>query len=71
VNELKRLRLNRGLSVEELAAETGVAASTIWNIERGDTIGPRLVTLKPLADFLEVPAGDLAAALVAPTEAAA
>lgn len=65
MNELRRLRLNRGLTVEELSDQTKVHSSTIYTIERGETTGPRLSTLMPLAEFFGVPAGDLAASLLA------
>lgn len=70
MNELKRLRLNAGLSVDELSGATGVPVTTIYNVERGDIRTPRLENLKALAEYFNLPAGDLAAALHETTEAA-
>jgi transcriptional regulator with XRE-family HTH domain len=55
---LKALRVSRGLSLKEVAAETGLSASFISMVETGRneiTIG-RLVTM---AEFYEVGLGDL------------
>jgi transcriptional regulator with XRE-family HTH domain len=55
---LKALRLSRGLSLKEVAGETGLSASFLSLVETGRneiTIG-RLVTI---ADFYEVSLGDL------------
>lgn len=66
MNELRRLRFNADVDVEELSARTGVPVTTIYNLERGDIKHPRLKTVRPLAEFFDVPAGDLAAALAKP-----
>lgn len=71
MNELRRLRFNAKLDVRELSAKTGVPATTIYNLERGDIAHPRLKTVQPLAEFFEVPVGDLAAKLASSTAEAA
>lgn len=63
MNELQRLRLNANLTVEDLARETGVPITTIYNLESGRVTNPRQATISPLAARLGVPAGDLLAAL--------
>lgn len=70
MNELRRLRLNKGITVEELSLATNVPEATIYNVERGDTIQPRMKTLTALAEFFDVQAGDLVAVL-APKDVAA
>ncbi len=54
MSALKRLRLNRLLSVEALSKQTGVKVDTIYQIESGRTSVPRLDTLRPLAEFFDV-----------------
>ena len=63
MSALRRLRLNRLLSVEEVSERTGVPMDTIYNLERGDTANPRLATLRPLAEFFEVEASLLVPSL--------
>jgi transcriptional regulator with XRE-family HTH domain len=45
---LQRIRQTRGLTVEELAAESGVAARTIRDAEQGEST-PRSDTIAKLA----------------------
>jgi transcriptional regulator with XRE-family HTH domain len=70
MNELKRLRLNAGVSVDALSTATGVPVTTIYNLERGDIRNPRLDNLKALAGYFGIKPGDLAAALHTQPEAA-
>lgn len=55
---LKNRRETVGLNQEELAARSGVAASTISKIERGE-VSPRRTTLRLLAAPLGVSSDDL------------
>lgn len=51
------LRLNKGLSPNDLARLTGVSAATIRLAEKGHTPGPRIMF--ELADFLGVSVLDI------------
>jgi len=62
---LRSLRCAAGLSVNGLAAASGVEASTISRIERGLTEEPWPKTVKALADVLGVAVADLALTEVA------
>ena len=55
---IARLRLDRQLTQEELAAKAGLSRVTLGKIERG-TVVPRARTLAVLATALAVPVGDL------------
>ncbi len=48
-----RLRLARGWTREQLAEESGIAVTTIFNLEAGRN-GPQLRTAWPIAEALEV-----------------
>jgi transcriptional regulator with XRE-family HTH domain len=60
VDELRRMRKERGISQAELAARSGVDRSTISQIESGSR-EPQSSTLRRLAVVLGVGAGDLLA----------
>jgi transcriptional regulator with XRE-family HTH domain len=57
--KLKRLRRGQGLTQEELAEQSGVAQSTIAQIETGRRPEPRPGTLKKLAGPLGVEIAEL------------
>jgi transcriptional regulator with XRE-family HTH domain len=57
--KLKRLRRGAGLTQAELAQASGVAQSTIAQIETGKRTDPHPGTLKKLADPLGVTPADL------------
>lgn len=63
---LARLRLDRDLTQEELAAKAGVSRGTVSKIERAANL-PRTGTLRALAKALEAPVADLVA-VVRPLE---
>lgn len=46
------------ISIEKLAEESGVSASTIMNIRQGKT-QPNIATLKKIAEVLEIRIGDI------------
>ena len=55
---LKRLRQERLLTQEELAAQAGITVSTLSRIETGKT-SPRLRTIRDLAQALGISPGTL------------
>lgn len=56
--KLRRLRLNKGLSPEQLGAFVGVSGQTIRNIEAGRVV-PNPRTMFALAEFFELEVTDL------------
>lgn len=54
MSELRRVRLNKNLSIVELAARAEVSPEQVRNIENGRTLNPRAETLNKLAEILEV-----------------
>jgi transcriptional regulator with XRE-family HTH domain len=57
--KLKELRLDRGLSQEELHEMTGVSRDTISRMESGDRPNPHPRTLRRLAEALGVTVADI------------
>jgi len=55
---LKKLRVEKGLSQEKLAAEAGITLSQVARIETA-RINPTLTTLAALSKALKVDLGDL------------
>jgi transcriptional regulator with XRE-family HTH domain len=55
---LRELRLERGLSQEQLSFESGIHRNYIGGIERGER-RPSVVTVAELADALGVPLAEL------------
>ncbi len=53
-----RLRMERGLTQEELGAMAGVCKATIYRCETG-AIGTRITTLMSIADALDTTMSDL------------
>ena len=51
--EIKKLRLDKGLTQEELADRTNLSVRTIQRIENGD-VDPRAYTLQTIASALEI-----------------
>jgi HTH-type transcriptional regulator, competence development regulator len=56
---IKRLRQEKGLSQQALAARVGVTAAYITMLERGKKTNPSLDILKKLAKALGVPVTEL------------
>lgn len=56
---LRRIRTERGLSQESLAARLGVTREQISHLERGKTRSPGADTIKRVADALGVAVADL------------
>jgi transcriptional regulator with XRE-family HTH domain len=57
--KLKELRLDQGLSQEELHQMTGVSRDTISKMETGDRPNPHPRTLRRLASALGVTVADI------------
>lgn len=55
---LRRLRLRAGLTQEELAERSGVSVRTIRGLETGHRRNPRLVSVRQLAEALELQPGE-------------
>jgi transcriptional regulator with XRE-family HTH domain len=70
VNRLQQMRLDRGLSINDLAAECRVGRLTIARIER-DGVARHVEPLTKLAEFFEVPASSLLMPAVDPEDVAA
>lgn len=56
---IRRLRDERGFSVEELAETAGVSARQLYRIEGGEIAGPRLDLLEKIARALGVELSEL------------
>lgn len=57
-NNLRKVRLAKGLSQEDLADKADSVLSQIGRIERGER-APNILTVKKLAEALELNPGDL------------
>ena len=57
--KLRNLRLDAGLSQDELHQMTGVSRDTISRLETGDRPNPHPRTLRKLAEALGVSVGDI------------
>lgn len=57
-NNLKKIRISKGLSQEGLADKADSVLSQIGRIERGER-APTILTVKKLADALEINPGEL------------
>ena len=60
MEKLKELRVERALSLRELAAESGLSHNTIWQLERGKG-GAHPRTVRLLAKALDVAPRELMA----------
>lgn len=52
MSEIRRLRVNQRMTVEQLADKAGVSARQIRNLEDGTVNNPQVATLGKLADAL-------------------
>lgn len=57
--EIARVRKEKGISQNKLAAMAGIAQATISDIESGNTPAPKISTLKKIADALNCTIDDL------------
>ncbi len=58
MRNIRRLRLEKGLSIRKLAKRAGLHWTTIWKVEKAGRI-PSLITLNKLAKALSVSLTDL------------
>lgn len=56
---IKKLRLQKNISLSELAEAAGVAKSYLSNVERGIQSNPSIQVIEKIAGSLQVPAHDL------------
>jgi transcriptional regulator with XRE-family HTH domain len=52
---LRELRRKAGLSIQEVAMQTGIAYSTLQSLETGRGVNFNILTKQKLADFYRVP----------------
>ena len=57
--KLKKLRIARGKSLQELAGDVGSSKAHIWDLETGQSKNPSMDLLANLAKALKVSIGDL------------
>ncbi|HEX8233333.1 MAG TPA: helix-turn-helix transcriptional regulator [Caulobacteraceae bacterium] len=59
-DKLRRLRLDRGESRQEVARRVGVSRSHLWELENGTSTNPGLELLRSFAEHFNVPVAYLA-----------
>ena len=59
---LQRLRIAKGRTLDQAAADLNMAKSNIWQIERGEG-NPRMTTIQKLAAYYGVSVGEIAESL--------
>jgi transcriptional regulator with XRE-family HTH domain len=57
-NKLRSVRLEKGITQEQLAAEVGITVESISNLERG-LYGPKFENLEKIAESLNIPVKEL------------
>lgn len=57
--KLREMRESKGLTRRQVEDATGISQGTLWRIERKGVENPNFKTLNALADFYEVPIGEL------------
>lgn len=57
---IEALAVKRGLHIDQVAGEAGIASATLYRILTGDIRSPRLATVKAIADALKVKLDKLA-----------
>ena len=65
-DRLRELRVKRGLTQQQLADRAGIAYRSIQYFETGKR-APQFATIEQLANALDVPAGELRAAIAGPS----
>jgi transcriptional regulator with XRE-family HTH domain len=58
LQNLKRIRMEKGLSQEKLALKSNISRATISKIESGEEVEVKVSTLKALAQALECSVAD-------------
>ena len=56
---IRKLRLKKGISQDRLSKEADIALNTVVKIETGESPNPTVETLEKIAKALDVSAGDL------------
>ncbi len=56
---LKKLRMQSGESLQELATQIGISKAHLWDLEMGNSKNPSADLLKALADHFKVSVGTL------------
>lgn len=56
---LKRNRIKKGYSLQELADKIGASKAHVWDLEQGRATNPSLEVLQKLSTHLEVPISSL------------
>ncbi len=56
---LKRNRIKKGFSLQELADKIGASKAHVWDLEQGRAANPSLEVLQKLSTHLEVPIASL------------
>lgn len=59
VNNLRDIRVKKGISISELARRSGLCRSTIYKIEAGDKQARTTRTLEKIAQALGVPISEI------------
>lgn len=57
--EVKNLRLKKGVTQREVASATGLTEKTLYDIEAGRSEYPNLKTVQKIAGYYGVPVADL------------
>jgi len=57
--QLKRLRLKKGESLQELADAVGLSKAHVWELERGSSSNPTKEVLERFSDHFKVPVAEL------------
>ena len=57
--KLRELRESKGLTRRQVSIATGITEGTLWRIERKGVDNPNMSTVSALAEFYEVPIGEL------------
>lgn len=58
-DRLRRLRTQKGLSLDELAAATGISKAYLWKLERKPDVNPSIEIAQKLAEALGTTVGTL------------
>lgn len=58
-SNLKNIRLEKGLTINELSEETGIAERTIIAIESQEGANPQLATVMRLSKYFEISLDEL------------
>jgi len=57
--KLNRLRVAKGLSLQDVANAAGISKAHVWNLEKGQSDNPSIELVMKLADLFRVRVADL------------